>query len=120
MVRMPKRDGEEEGSIMNHDSSDRIYVTKSVEAHYIFISQNTNMKEEEKIKNIKLNGLKRNAHMKQRAKSFTKLVANLPSDIMPSEDPSTPSSSKSSSPSQSTSSRKPIRILEERWLSFLI
>ena len=48
------------------------------------------MKEEEKIKNTKVNSLKRAAHMNQRATSFAKLVANLPNDMMASEDPSTP------------------------------
>ena len=48
------------------------------------------MKEEEKIKNTKLNALKRSARMNQRAKSFAKIVANLPNDMMASEEPSTP------------------------------
>ena len=48
------------------------------------------MKEEEKIKNVKVNALKRAACMNQRAKSFAKLVANLPNDMMASEGPSNP------------------------------
>ena len=47
------------------------------------------MKEEEKTKNTKVNALKRAARINQRAKSFVKLVANLPNDMV-SEDPSTP------------------------------
>ena len=103
MVRMPNRDGEEEGSRMNTDSSAGIYVTASVEYQCRLIAQNRKMKEEEKIKNTKINALKRAARMNQRAKSFKKLVANLPNDMMASEDPPPPSSSKSSSPSQLTS-----------------
>ena len=48
------------------------------------------MKEEEKIKNTKVNALKRAARMKLRATLFAKLLSNLPNDIMASEDPSTP------------------------------
>ena len=48
------------------------------------------MKEEEKINNTKVNDLKRAVRMNQRAKSFTKLVANLPNAMIYSEDPSTP------------------------------
>ena len=48
------------------------------------------MKEEEKIKNTKVNALKRANCMNQRTKSFAKLVANFPNDMMASEDPSTP------------------------------
>ena len=48
------------------------------------------MKEEEKINNTKVNALKRAARMNQHAKSFTKLVANLPNYMMASEEPSTP------------------------------
>ena len=48
------------------------------------------MKEEEKIKNTKVNALKRAACMNQRAKSFVKLFANLPNNMMDSEDPSYP------------------------------
>ena len=43
------------------------------------------MKEEEKIKNTKVNALKRAACINQRATSFAKLVAKLPNDIMYSE-----------------------------------
>ena len=43
------------------------------------------MEEEEKIKNTKVNDLKRSARMNLRATSFTKLVANLPNDMMASE-----------------------------------
>ena len=78
---------------MNYDSSAGIYVTASVEAECILIAQNQKIKEEEKIKNIKVNALKKAAHMNQRGKFFEKLVeatANLPNDIMASEDPSTP------------------------------
>ena len=59
-------------------------------AQYILIAQKRKMKEEEKIKNTKVNALKRAVRMNQRAKSFMKLVANLPYDMMASEDPSTP------------------------------
>ena len=90
MVRMPNRDREEEVRIMNPDSSAGIYVTASVEYKCILISQNQKMKEEEKIKNTKVNTLKRDAYMNQRAKSFAKLFANLPNEILASEDPSTP------------------------------
>ena len=66
---------------MNPDSPDGIYVTASVEAQCKFISQNQKMKEEEKIKNTKVNALKRSARINQHAKSFVKLVANLPNDM---------------------------------------
>ena len=75
---------------MNPDSSAGIYVTASVESQSRLIAQNRKMKEEEKIKNTKLNALKRAAHMNQRATSFAKLDANLTNDMMASEDPSTP------------------------------
>ena len=48
------------------------------------------MKEEEKTKNTKVNSLKRATRMNQRAKSFVKLVNNLPNNMMASEDLSTP------------------------------
>ena len=51
------------------------------------------MKEEEKIKMIKVNAPKRAAYMNQWGKSSTKLVeatTYLPNDMMASEDPSTP------------------------------
>ena len=48
------------------------------------------MKEEEKIKNTKVNALKRAARMNLCATLFAKLVANFPNDRMASEDPSTP------------------------------
>ena len=48
------------------------------------------MKEEEKIKNTKVNSLKRAAHINQRAKSFANFFTNLPNYIMASEDPYTP------------------------------
>ena len=54
------------------------------------IAENSKMKEEVKIKNSKVNGLKRAARINLRATSFEKLLANLPNDIMASEDPSTP------------------------------
>ena len=47
------------------------------------------MKEEEIIKNTKVNALKRASRINQRAKSFEKLVANFSNDTMASEDPST-------------------------------
>ena len=54
------------------------------------IAENRKIKEEEKIKNSKINALKRAARINLRATSFAKLLANLPNDIMDSEDPSTP------------------------------
>ena len=90
MVRIPNKGGEEEGKIMNPESSAGIYVTASVEDQYRLIAQNRNMKEEENIKNSKVNALKRTACMNQRAMLFAKLVANLPNNIMASEYPSTP------------------------------
>ena len=54
------------------------------------IDENRKMKEEEKIKNSKVNALKRASRINLRATSFAKLLANLPNDIMASEDPSTP------------------------------
>ena len=91
MVSITNRDGEEEGSRMNPDSSAKIYVTASVEAQCRLIAQKQKTKEEDNIKNINVNALNRATHMNQRAKSFTaKLVANLPNDIMSSENPSTP------------------------------
>ena len=87
---MPNRDKEEEGRIINPDPSAGIYVTASVEAQCRLIAQNRKMKEEEKIKNTKVNALERAARMNLRTTSFAKLVANLPNDIMASEDPSTP------------------------------
>ena len=75
---------------MKPDSSAGIYFTASVESQCRLIAQNRKMKEEEKIKNTKLNALKRAARMNLRVTSFAKLVANLPNDIMASEDPSTP------------------------------
>ena len=88
MVRMPNRDKTEEGRRMNPDSSSVIYVTASVEAQCRLISQNRKMKEE--TKNKKVNALKRDAPTNLRVTSFAKLVANLPNDIMASEDPCTP------------------------------
>ena len=90
MVRMPNRDREEEGRRMNPDSSAGIYVTASVEAQCRMIAENQKIKEEEKIKNSKVNALKRAARINLRAAPFAKLVANLPNDMMASEDPSTP------------------------------
>ena len=90
MVRMPNREREEEGRRMNPDSSAGIYVTASVEDQCRMISENRKIKEEEKIKNSKVNALKRAACMNMRATSFAKLIANLPNEIMASEDPSTP------------------------------
>ena len=48
------------------------------------------MEEEENIKNTRANSLKRSTRMNQRSKLFAKLFANLPNDIMASDDPSTP------------------------------
>ena len=90
MVRMPNMDNGEEGIRMNPDSSDGIYVTALVEARCRLIDQNRKMKEEEKIKNKKVNALKRAARMNLRATLFAKLFANLPNDMMDSDDPSTP------------------------------
>ena len=75
---------------MNPDSSSGTYVTASAEAQCRLIARNQKMKEEEKINNTKLNALKRAARMNQCATLFAKLVANLPDDIMASEDNSTP------------------------------
>ena len=44
MVRMPDRDGEEEGRIMNPNSSAGIYFTASVESQCRLIAQNRKMK----------------------------------------------------------------------------
>ena len=85
MVRIPKRDGEEEGR-MNHDYPAGIYVTASVESQCGLIDKNRNLKEEENINNTKVNALKRSARMNQHATSFAKLVANLPNDMMASEE----------------------------------
>ena len=76
MVRMLNRDKEEEGRIINPYSSAGIYVTASVEAQCRLISQNRKIKEEEKIKNTKVNALKRAVRMNLRATSFAKFVAN--------------------------------------------
>ena len=87
-VGIPKRYGEEEGRIINPKSSSGIYVTASVEAECILIAQNRNMKEQEKIKILKVNALKRAAHINQREKLFAKIVektANLPNEMMDSE-----------------------------------
>ena len=54
------------------------------------IAENRKIKEEEKIENSKVNALKRAARINLCATSFAKLIANLPNDIMASEDPSTP------------------------------
>ena len=59
VVRMPKRNGEEEGIIINPESSSGIYVTASVEAEFRLIAQNRRIKEEDNIKIIKVNALKR-------------------------------------------------------------
>ena len=66
MVRIPNRYGEEEGRRRDPYSSAGIYVTASVEARCRLIFQNQNMKEEEKIKNTKVNALKRSTRMNQR------------------------------------------------------
>ena len=75
---------------MNPNSSAGIYVTASAEAQCKLIAQKWKMKEEEKINNTRVNALKRSARMNQCAKFFAKLVANLPNEMMASEDPSTP------------------------------
>ena len=90
MVRMPNREREEEGRRMNPESSAGIYVTASVEAQCRMIDENRKIKGEENIKNSKVNALKRAAHINLRATSFAKFIANLPNDIVASEDPSTP------------------------------
>ena len=54
------------------------------------IAENWKIKEEEKIKNSKVNALKRPARINLRVTSFVKILANLPNDIIASEDPSTP------------------------------
>ena len=92
MVSIPKRDREEEGGIINPYSSAGIYVTASVEAECRLIARNRKMKEEEKIKMIKLNALKRAARMNQRGNLFVKLceeTTKLPNDMMAYEYPST-------------------------------
>ena len=63
MVRIPNMGGEEEGRRINPDSSARIYVTTSVEDQCRLIAQNRKMKEEENIKNTKVNALKRAARI---------------------------------------------------------
>ena len=85
-----KRGGEEEGRRLKPYSSSGIYVTASVEAQCRLIAQNWKMKEEEKIKNTKVNALKRAACINQRATSFVKLFSNLSNDMMASEEKSTP------------------------------
>ena len=75
---------------MNPDSSAGIYVTASVEAQCRIIAENRNIKEEEKIKNSKVNALKRADRINLRATSFAKLLANLPNYMMASKVPSTP------------------------------
>ena len=63
MLTIPNMYGEEEGSRTNPESSARIYVTSSVESNFRLIDRNWKMKEEEKIKNTKVNALKRAARM---------------------------------------------------------
>ena len=70
---------------MNPDSSAGIYVNESVEAHHRLVDQDRDMKEEERIKNTKVNSLKMFARTNQCAKSFAKLVTNLPNDMMASK-----------------------------------
>ena len=55
MVRMPNSEREEEGRRMNPDSSAGIYFTASVEDQCRMIAENRKIKEEEKIKNSKVN-----------------------------------------------------------------
>ena len=81
MVRMPKRYGEEEVRRTNPDSSAGIHFTSSVEAECRLIYHKRKMKEEEKIKNIKVNALKRAARMNQHKKLFAELceaTTNIP------------------------------------------
>ena len=78
MVMMPNRDREEEGRRMNPDSSAGIYVTASVEAQCRMIAEKRKIKEEEKIKNSKVNALKRAACINLRATLFAKIFANFP------------------------------------------
>ena len=61
-----------------------------MEAQCRLIAQNRNMKDEEKTNNTKVNDMKRDARINQRATSLTKLVTNIPNDMMVSEDNSTP------------------------------
>ena len=75
---------------MNPDSSSGIYVTSSVESQCRLIYHNLNMKEEQKIKNTKVNALKSSARMNLHATLFAKLVANLLNYMVASGDPSTP------------------------------
>ena len=75
---------------MKPESSSGVYVAASGEYQCRLIAQKRKIKEEEKIKNTKVNVLKRATCMNQCAKSFAKLVANLPNEIMAYEDPSTP------------------------------
>ena len=77
MVRISIRDREGKGRRMNPDSSAGIYVTASVEAQFRMVAENQKIKEEEKIKNSKVNALKRAACMNLRATSFAKLFAHL-------------------------------------------
>ena len=90
MVNMTNRDGEEEVSRINTDSSYGIYVTESVEAQCRLIAHNRKMKEDENIKNIKVNDLKRASRTNQCSKSFAKMVANIPNDMIAPEDISNP------------------------------
>ena len=87
---MPNRDKEEERRRMIPNSSSGIYVTASVEAQCRLITQNRKIKEEENINNTKVNDMNSSAHINQHAASFVKLVANLPNDMMASEENSTP------------------------------
>ena len=90
MVRIQNRDVEINVIRINPDSSAGIYDTESVESQCRLIARNRKIKWEQKIKNTKVNDLKKSACMNQRAESFKKLVANLPNDIMDSDDTSTP------------------------------
>ena len=65
-------------------------MSASVEDQCRMIAENRKIKEEENIKNSKVNDMKKAARINQRATSFAKLVANLPNDMMDSEDKSTP------------------------------
>ena len=67
---------------MNPESSSGIYVTTLMEAKCRLITRNRKLKEDEDIKKIKVNYLKRAARMNQCAKLFAKLVANFKNYMM--------------------------------------
>ena len=67
---------------MNPESPYGIFVTVSVKYYCRLIAQNWMMKDEEKIKMIKLNTLKRATHINQRGNSFAKLARQPPNSQM--------------------------------------